>query len=58
MNPTRSITISVVLARAPSDGSSGSFSLERRLRNDPGRDTISAGATSPSGEVCRATLTI
>jgi hypothetical protein len=37
---------------------SGSFSLERRLRNGAGRDTISAEATSPSGEVCSASLTI
>lgn len=88
MNPTRSITISLVLALAavaptsalarngadddPSLGDgrggqqvapttkapSGSFSLERRLRNGAGRDTISAEATSPSGEVCSATLTI
>ncbi|MDX6678624.1 MAG: hypothetical protein QOE31_2676 [Solirubrobacteraceae bacterium] len=40
--------------RAPS----GSFSLERRLRNGAGRDRISATATSPSGEVCSASLTI
>ena len=37
---------------------SGSFSLERRLRNGAGRDTISAEATSPSGEVCTASVTI
>jgi hypothetical protein len=68
MNPTRSITISLVLA--PSTGEDHGtprtsrsrterrvervVSLERRLRNGPGRDTISAEATSPSGEVCRA----
>jgi hypothetical protein len=40
--------------RAPS----GSFALERRLRNAAGRDTISAKATSPSGEVCSAAITI
>lgn len=40
--------------RAPS----GSFSLERRLRNAAGRDTVRAKATSPSGEVCSASLTI
>jgi hypothetical protein len=39
--------------RAPS----GSFSVERRLRNGAGRDTISAEATSPTGEVCSAGLT-
>jgi hypothetical protein len=37
---------------------SGSFSVERRLTNGSGDDRISARATSPSGEVCRATLTI
>ena len=39
--------------RAPS----GSFSIERRLRNGAGRDTIGAEATSPTGEVCTATIT-
>ncbi|MEA2138523.1 MAG: hypothetical protein QOG56_1673 [Solirubrobacteraceae bacterium] len=37
---------------------SGSFSLERHLRDGAGRDTISAEATSPSGEVCSASVTI
>ncbi len=37
---------------------SGSFSVERRLGNGPGPDTISARATSPSGEVCTASATI
>jgi hypothetical protein len=40
--------------RAPS----GSFSLERKLRNSAGDDTISARATSPGGEVCTASVTI
>jgi hypothetical protein len=40
--------------RAPS----GSFSLERKLRNSAGDDTISARATSPGGEVCSASVTI
>ena len=40
--------------RAPS----GSFSLERRMRNSAGHDTISARATSPTGEVCSASITI
>jgi hypothetical protein len=40
--------------RAPS----GSFQLERKLRNGAGRDRISARATSPSGEVCSASITI
>jgi hypothetical protein len=37
---------------------SGSFSVERRLANGAGPDTISAKATSPAGEVCTATATI
>ena len=40
--------------RAPS----GSFSVERRLANGAGSDTISARATSPPGEVCTASVTI
>jgi hypothetical protein len=35
---------------------SGSFSFERRLANGAGKDRISARATSPSGEVCTASL--
>ncbi len=37
---------------------SGSFSVTRRLLNGAGPDRISARATSPSGEVCTASLTI
>jgi hypothetical protein len=37
---------------------SGSFSLERRLADGAGRDRIAARAVSPSGEVCRASLSI
>jgi|tagenome__1003787_1003787.scaffolds.fasta_scaffold20901405_3 hypothetical protein len=37
---------------------SGSFSVKRPLRNGAGSDRISARATSPSGQVCRASLTI
>jgi hypothetical protein len=37
---------------------SGSFSIERRLANGAGPDTISAKATSPTGEVCTASATI
>ena len=40
--------------RAPS----GSWSLERRLANGSGRDRIAARATSPSGEVCTANVSI
>jgi hypothetical protein len=42
------------VTRAPS----GSFSFERRLPNGAGADRISARATSPTGEVCTAALTI
>ena len=37
---------------------SGSFSVERRLADGAGSDRISARATSPSGEVCTAALTV
>jgi hypothetical protein len=37
---------------------SGSFSLERKIANPAGSDRITARATSPSGEVCSANLTI
>jgi hypothetical protein len=37
---------------------SGSFSLNRRLANGAGKERISARATSPSGEVCTASLSI
>jgi hypothetical protein len=40
--------------RAPS----GSWSLERRLANSRGQDRIVARATSPSGEVCTASVSI
>jgi hypothetical protein len=40
--------------RAPS----GSLRIERRLTNGPGPDTVSATATSPSGETCTATATL
>ena len=47
-----------VTTRATTRAPSGSFSVERRLANRAGRDTISARATSPSGEVCTARLTV
>jgi hypothetical protein len=43
-----------VRTKAPS----GSFSVNRRLANGAGTDRISARATSPSGEVCTASLSI
>ncbi len=38
-------------------GPSGSFELRRVVADLAGRDRITARATSPSGEVCRATAT-
>jgi hypothetical protein len=49
---------SVVHTRATTKAPSGSFSVERRLGDPAGRDRIVAKATSPSGEVCRASLTV
>jgi hypothetical protein len=43
-----------VTTRAPS----GSFSIERRLISGAGTDRITAKATSPSGEVCTASVTV
>ena len=39
-------------------GPSGSFELRRVVADLAGRDRISARATSPSGEVCRATAAL
>jgi len=44
----------VVRTHATTREASGSFSLERRLADGAGRDTIRARAVSPSGEVCTA----
>jgi len=48
----------VVKTSATTAGRSGSFSLERRIANGPGSDSITATATSPSGEVCSAAVTV
>jgi hypothetical protein len=48
----------VTRARVTTKAPSGSFSLERRLADPAGSDRITATATSPSGEVCRAAVTI
>jgi hypothetical protein len=48
----------VVKTSATTKAPSGSFSVERRLADPAGSDRISARATSPSGEVCKASLTI
>jgi hypothetical protein len=47
-----------VKTSAKTKAPSGSFSVERRLGNAAGKDRISARATSPSGEVCTASLSI
>ena len=48
----------VVKTRATTRAPSGSFSVERRLANPAGSDRIAARAISPSGQVCKASLTI
>lgn len=47
-----------VSTRATTRAPSGSFSIERRLTDGPGRDRVTARATSPTGEVCTAAATI
>jgi hypothetical protein len=49
---SRAVTVNAT-TKAPS----GSFSVERRLPDGGGSDKITARATSPSGEVCTATVT-
>lgn len=44
--------------RATTRGRSGSFSVERKIADGPGRDRVTARARSPSGEVCSAAATI
>jgi hypothetical protein len=48
----------VVSTRATTRAPSGSFSVERRIGDPAGSDRITARAVSPSGEVCRASVTI
>jgi hypothetical protein len=48
----------VVKTRATTHAPSGSFSVERRLDNPAGSDHVVARAISPSGQVCKASLTI
>jgi len=48
----------VVRTNATTRAPSGSFSVERHIADPAGRDRITARATSPSGEVCTASLTI
>ena len=47
-----------VSTKATTKAPSGSFSVERRLANGSGADRISARATSPSGQVCTASVTV
>jgi len=49
--PTTVLVRTTRVTRAPS----GSFELRRVVADLAGRDRITARATSPSGEVCRAT---
>jgi hypothetical protein len=49
---------SVVNTSATTKAPSGSFSVERRIGDPVGTDRITAKATSPSGEVCKAGVTI
>ncbi len=44
--------------KATTRGASGSFTVRRMLANRAGRDTVTARATSPSGEVCTARASI
>jgi hypothetical protein len=47
-----------VTTRATTGAPSGSFSVERRIADGAGSDRITARATSPTGEVCTARLTV
>jgi hypothetical protein len=48
----------VVSRNATTHAPSGSFEVEKKIGNPAGSNRISARATSPSGEVCTAALTI
>jgi hypothetical protein len=47
-----------VKTNATTKAPSGSFSVERRVADGSGSDRITARATSPSGEVCTAAISI
>jgi len=47
-----------VRRNATTHAPSGSFSVEKKIANPAGSDKIAARATSPSGEVCTASLTV
>lgn len=44
--------------QATTKGPSGSFEVRRVLGDGPGTDSVTARATSPSGEVCTASASI
>ncbi|HEV7773531.1 MAG TPA: hypothetical protein VGO48_09635 [Conexibacter sp.] len=48
----------VIRRNATTHAPSGSFSIEKKIANPAGSDHITARATSPSGEICTASLTI
>jgi hypothetical protein len=48
----------VIRRNATTHAPSGSFSIEKKIANPAGSDHIAARATSPSGEVCTASLTV
>lgn len=47
----------VIKRGATTHAPSGSFSIERKIADPAGPNRVTARATSPSGEVCRAALT-
>ena len=47
-----------VTTQATTRAPSGSFSVERRITDGSGSDRLTARATSPTGEVCTAKLTV
>jgi hypothetical protein len=48
----------IARARRRTHGPSGSFSVERRVDDGPGADTITVRGKGPDGRVCTATATL
>ena len=48
----------LVRTRKTTKGRSGSFSLERRIADLPGADTVTARGVGPTGLTCTATVTL
>lgn len=48
----------VVRRSATTHAPSGSFSVEKKIADPAGSDHVTARATSPSGEVCTASVTV